>query len=644
MFELLLQADRALSGGNLDQAERTYWQLSELDPTNAIAIAGLARVALERGDLRLARFFAVRAQVMDPENVAATRIIETIDESVPDADAAPGAEAPEDLALGAARLIEALSRRRVPGDDDADEAPTPEAEPEPELELEDEASMDGEAPESEAEPEAEPAPEPEPEAADDSEAVAIEAVAIEAEPEPELEPGPADEPAEESAEEPPTPSEIADEVSATSEPEPELLPQLPSEPPDRRRFGRELAAAAAEMEAGAAWDSAYRRRPPGRPEFHLTPVPERGRRRFEPEEMKAPALADDPFAAAESEAVIEAVDAVDEVDELDVVAAAQPGSFDSSGAGAIQDVETDAIAWAQPDEALEAVPEVTEAEPIVEPGSGVAPELGRFLELDETDADDSVALRLAVLGYEAGPAIKDETPAVSDEPDDLLDLRMSLLAGEADLGADEDEAASASLFSEPEEIGPETADAEADDLIAMRMAFLAGDARLDAAEIEARGTAHTPAPEPEAEVAPTPEIEPEAEVAPAPEIEPEAVIESEVEAAVELSVGSEAEPAAEVEPEVQSAPPATAESPNAAPAADVPDWELSEREAEAAALREAVAMLLEGAADAGTDAPATSDPAQPDGSAEADKVAEPAGQDSSSEPHRRGFLRRIMGG
>ena len=628
MFELLLQADRALSGGNLDQAERTYWQLSELDPTNAIAIAGLARVALERGDLRLARIFAVRAQVMDPENIAAYRIIETIDETVADADAAPGAEPPEDLALGAARLIE----------------------PEPELE---------------AEPEPEPEAEPELEAADDSEAVAIEA-----EPEPELEPGPADEP----AEEPPAPSEIADEVSATSEPESEPLPQLPSQPPDRRRFGRELAAAAAEMEAGAAWDSAYRRRTSGRPEFHLTPVPERGRRRFEPEEMKAPALADDPFAAAESEAVIEAVDAVDEGDELDVVAAPPPGPFDSSGAVAIQDVEADAIAWEQPDafveavpetkpdEALEAVPQVTEAEAIVESGPGVAPAVPQLSELDETDADDSVALRLAVLGYEAGPEVEDATPASSDEPDDLLDLRMSLLASQADLVAAQYEEASASP-SEPEEIGPETAEAEADDLIAMRMAFLAGDARLDAAEIEARGTAPTIEPEVEVEVAPEvapaaevePEavIEPEAEVAPAAEVEPEVVIESEAEAAVELSVGSEADPAAEVAPaaevelEVQGAPPAAAESPIGAPASDVRDWELSEQEAEAAALREAVALLLEGETEPGAGANSTPESATTDGSTEAteaDKPTDSPGRDSSPEPHRRGFLRRIMGG
>ena len=66
MFEVLLQADRALASGDLDQAERSYWQLVELDPTNAIAVTGLARVSVERGDRRLARTLAVQALAIDP--------------------------------------------------------------------------------------------------------------------------------------------------------------------------------------------------------------------------------------------------------------------------------------------------------------------------------------------------------------------------------------------------------------------------------------------------------------------------------------------------------------------------------------------------------------------------------------------------
>ena len=79
MFELLLQADEALANGALDQAEQTYWQLIELDPTNAIAAAGLARVALQRGDKRLARSFADRALGIDPDNVAARKVLDALD-------------------------------------------------------------------------------------------------------------------------------------------------------------------------------------------------------------------------------------------------------------------------------------------------------------------------------------------------------------------------------------------------------------------------------------------------------------------------------------------------------------------------------------------------------------------------------------
>ena len=74
MIELLLQAERTLNIGLLDQAERLYGQAVEADPQNAIAVVGLARVAVERGDERRSWELAVRALGMDPENGAAIRL------------------------------------------------------------------------------------------------------------------------------------------------------------------------------------------------------------------------------------------------------------------------------------------------------------------------------------------------------------------------------------------------------------------------------------------------------------------------------------------------------------------------------------------------------------------------------------------
>jgi hypothetical protein len=109
MFELLLQADKSMSDGLLDQAERTYWQLIELDPTNAIAVAGLARISLQRGDERLARTLADRALGIDPDSIFARRVIQEIEEGA----SAPAGPSLPDLPLRGAERLEALSRRRA---------------------------------------------------------------------------------------------------------------------------------------------------------------------------------------------------------------------------------------------------------------------------------------------------------------------------------------------------------------------------------------------------------------------------------------------------------------------------------------------------------------------------------------------------
>ena len=80
MFELLLQAEGALSVGLLDRAETLYLQVERADPRNAIAVVGLSRVALERGRQQDALELARRALAIDPENVAAQRMVQRLEE------------------------------------------------------------------------------------------------------------------------------------------------------------------------------------------------------------------------------------------------------------------------------------------------------------------------------------------------------------------------------------------------------------------------------------------------------------------------------------------------------------------------------------------------------------------------------------
>lgn len=74
MIEQLLQADRLLAVDQVDAAEAIYQRVADLDPNDAIAVVGLARVALARGDDRRAHELASRALGIDPANDMARRM------------------------------------------------------------------------------------------------------------------------------------------------------------------------------------------------------------------------------------------------------------------------------------------------------------------------------------------------------------------------------------------------------------------------------------------------------------------------------------------------------------------------------------------------------------------------------------------
>jgi tetratricopeptide (TPR) repeat protein len=130
VIEQLLRAENALALGLLDQAEQIYAQTLAHDPANAIAVVGLSRVALERGDERASLDLARRALSIDPENAQAGRMADRLEEvmrergdAIPPAAIKPGAIPPAALPPGAD------GRMAVPPDDSPTTAARPVAAP-----------------------------------------------------------------------------------------------------------------------------------------------------------------------------------------------------------------------------------------------------------------------------------------------------------------------------------------------------------------------------------------------------------------------------------------------------------------------------------------------------------------------------------
>lgn len=90
MIERLLAADAALDRGEIDVAHRLFAQVANADPRNAIAVVGLARVAMRSGAPDEARALAHRALGIDPDEAAARRLLIQLEAAA----ATPAPEAP----------------------------------------------------------------------------------------------------------------------------------------------------------------------------------------------------------------------------------------------------------------------------------------------------------------------------------------------------------------------------------------------------------------------------------------------------------------------------------------------------------------------------------------------------------------------
>jgi hypothetical protein len=377
MFELLLQADKALADGSLDQAERTYWQLIELDSQNAIAVAGLARVALERGDEKKARQFADQALGIDPDSIAARRIIDSLSHT--------GARVVDDpiaqQMLGAERL-EALSHRRAAdtGATDDDKAPS-------------QARGQRRPGGAEARGDVAETARPEQAAGGDADDVAAATGS-----------GPTAEA------ESPAPAGSPGAQQSRGRTRPDQMEPMPAEPLRERRKAGRLAAAAAAAAAAAREPVKARHQ-----SHHAMPI---GRRFFEAADLKPPTV--DEFSEAEMAAAIEAVDAVDEP----VLPAQQRRKGAALGRGLGQADLLGAVEATDPDESVALrLALVAEALELDAAENEAAQPHGEAVDFDE-EANDSFEAAEAVASsslHASRPAVRATQPTYLIDPDEDFD-------------------------------------------------------------------------------------------------------------------------------------------------------------------------------------------------------------------------------